>query len=462
MARRMQQLLPNRYKTDAVNFLKSEITNYLQHPSKDGILSFSNAVILLIPFIDDLWSEKERIILKEISLPLIRFFLYNDFSNELKGLLSSRFIFDWYEKFNWSTGWSQKEWELFYKNIYDSSCSLLSEILDDCDFTIKFNIFTNFYNNDYIKLLLSPILRYTIKNKYPDAHGLAYTVSEQITDDDWPSGVRTDARTYTLSRLLEKIELGLSDILDLLIFTIENNLFKKIKDIYGNPINILEEKLYNNITLLNDNNYKNFSVYYFNINELRFDERLFKGNQTKLLDNLKKFLVEEIINDEIKKWDMGYFLHKLIDFNNTEHSLFYLSKIKEKMPENIYMDTIYYIFNNNEHILNNLEFIINEYNTLFEKELVRKAEREKDLKNVKKQIEYVKNEDLALMLDPKKMIKELCKINSSLLDSPTTNNNETNFDKLFSLRHEYIIDTITYRSTYYVPPIFSECAIIVV
>jgi hypothetical protein len=459
MARRMQQLLPNRYKTDAVNFLKSEIINYLQYPSINKILSLGNTIILLIPFIDDLWSDKEQIILKEISLPLIRIFLYDEFSKELEKLLSVSFIFDWYKYFKWATEWSQKEWELFYKAISDGSCSLLSEISDDCDFTIKFNIFTNFYDNDYIKSLLLPILRYTIKNKYPDAHGLVYTVPEQITDDDWTPRVRTDARIYTLSLLLEKIELDLSDILDLLIFTIENNLFKKIKDIYGNPINIFEEKLYNNIALLNVNNYKKFSVYYFNINELRFDERLFKGNQAKLLDNLKTFLIEEIINNEIKKWDLGCFLHKLIDFNNAEHSLCYLSKIKEKMPKNIYMDIIYYIFNNNEHILNNLEFIINEYNTLFEKEIARNTAREKNIKNVKEQIEAVKNKDIALMLEPKEMIQELCKINSFLLDSPTTNKNETNFDKLFSLRHEYIIDTITYSSTYYVPPIFSECAI---
>jgi hypothetical protein len=77
MARRMQQLLPSIYRIDGVNFLKDDIVNYLRHPSKKETASFGNAVILLIPFINDLWSTKEQMILKSLSLPLIKFFIYS-------------------------------------------------------------------------------------------------------------------------------------------------------------------------------------------------------------------------------------------------------------------------------------------------------------------------------------------------------------------------------------------------
>jgi hypothetical protein len=150
MAQRMQQLLPDRYKIDAVNFLKSKIESYLHNSSKQDTLSFGNAVILLIPFIDPLWGKKEQEIIKDTALSIIQFFLYNDFSKELENLLSENFIFDWYRKYEWTTSWGKNEWELFYKDISGKTCDLLSEISSNNEFDIKFNIFSYFYYNEFI------------------------------------------------------------------------------------------------------------------------------------------------------------------------------------------------------------------------------------------------------------------------------------------------------------------------
>jgi hypothetical protein len=459
MAQRMQQLLLDYYKTKIITFLKSEIINFLQYPTKEDVLSFGNAIILLIPFINNLWGKKEQAILKEIAVPIIRFFLYNVLSKELEGLLSEKYIIDWYKMYNWTTNWKKKEWESFYKEISGKYCDLLSEITNDYEFRIKFNIFIIFYNDNNIKSLIFPILHYAMKNMYINGYGMATFVPDMITDDNETPLVKTDDRIFVLSNLLKKIELNISDILDLLIYAIENKLYHKLKDSYDNPINIIEEKLYNNLTLLDKKDYKRFTQYYFNINEYGFDERIFHKNKTKEYEELKAFLVLEIINTDIKKWQTSRFLYKLINFSDINHSLEFLFMIKEKMPKNVYNDIVYYIFNNNEHILNNYEYIINEYNIIFEKEIKINIKKEKLLKSVNKQIEVVNKNDVMLMLDSNAMINELYKINEFILSSIIIDSERKPIGKLLSLNHETVKSIVTYSKIEdNIPPIFSKCA----
>jgi hypothetical protein len=384
MALRMQQLLLDNHKTKAATFLSSEITNFLKTPKKENILSFSNAVILLNPFIKNLWLEKEQTILKKISLSLIKFFIYNDLSTELKGLLSEEFIFDWYNKYNWTAGWEQKEWKLFYKNISGNAYKPLSEITSDREFVIKFNIFLNFHSDSSVKPLLFPVLRYIMKNKCNDNRDMASTVPEIITDDYDISVMQIDYRIYTLLKILKEIKLNVSEVLDLLLFAIKNNLYKQVKNMYSNLIEVLEEKLYNNISLLEDKDYINFFEYYLNINEYEFDDRLFKVNQTKEIESLKEFFVNELLNKNTEKLGTWRFLCKLINFTNIKHSLKYLREIKKKSSKSIYEYVVRCIFNTEYHILNKHKFINSEYNILFKKEIIKKTERKKYLKIEKK------------------------------------------------------------------------------
>ena len=460
MAQRMQQLLPDSYKTNAINFLESEIMNFLQNPLKDNISSLGNAVVLLIPFIDKFWSEKEQVILKKISIPLIRFFIFDNLSNELDAILSEKFIFDWYEMYNWTESWEKKEWEEFYEEISGKTCCLLSEISDDYEYGIKNNIFTIFHHIDVIRPLLFPLLRYAMKNKFIDGYGMATIVPDMINDDYETPLIKTDDRIFVLTLLLKEFEMSLSEILDLLVFAMENKLYSQLKNSHDNPINILEEKLYNNLTLVENHHYKIFSRYYLNIDEYGYDDRLFRGEQTENIENLKEFIVCEIIDIRITKRRIRHFLHKLINFSDAERSLKYLFMIKEKMQKNIYVDVVYYIFNNKDHILGDSEFIITEYNHLFEKEILKNAEKKKLLENIKNQIELVNNNDILLMLDPNAMVNELYKINDFLQSPKMIDNERTPIGKLFSLNHEAVKNIIEYNNVEdTIPPIFSECAI---
>jgi len=454
MAQRMQLLLPNKYKIDAVNFLKKEVINFLNHPTKEHIISFGNAVILLMPSIKNLWAETEQAILKELSLKLIKFFIYDNLSQELNNTLSEGFIFDWYQDFKWTIDWDRNDWEQFYKKISDNFCNLFSEINDENEFIVKYNIFRISYKEN--RSLLFPIIRYAMKNKYMDGRGMASFVPEALTDDYETPVIKTDHRIDELKYLLKGIDISISEILDLLNYAIENNVYNLVKDSYDNTIKYLEDILYKNIHLIAEEDYDKFAKYYFGISEYNFDDRLFIEKERVSFISLAKFLIYEIINKKLYKWNTSFFLYRLINFTDIDYSIQHLNLICEKMPQNVYPKVIDCIYNNPKHILHNNKFIISEYQSLFKEEIKIKAEKDKKIEEIRMEMKSAEDRDISLIEDIDKMIEEIKKINDYL------SNLEKNakFDKLFSLHYERISNNFLYSGkNVNIPPIFSECAI---
>lgn len=431
MAHRMQQLLSNSHKIKAINLLKSEICVYLKRPSKEKIYAFYNAIILLTPFINDLWNEDEQNSLKKISIPTIQFFLYNKISKKIKGLLSERSIFDWYHEFNWTKGWEQKEWELFYKDISGNPCNLYTEITNDNEYYIKF-IFLLYANNDKIRqLLLLPVLRYAAKNKYIEDSGIANIIPDKITDDYETHIIDLDWRDGELSSILKNTELSFSEILEFLIFTIEIGEYNNLKTHHSSPIKIMEEKLYEKIHTIESDNYEKFSIYYLKRDKHDFDYRLHKLEKTSEIENLKKFFLSFILRKKIEKnnslyWKLSFFLCDLINFSDKKHSFDCLSKIKDEAPQNIYKDIIYDISKSETHILQNNTFVINEYKTLFKEQIL----SEQKLKEIEEEIKSIKNNDIKLIFNKKKMIEELSNIDKFLSHQTVEDNEIRSFDTL--------------------------------
>jgi hypothetical protein len=458
MTQRMQLLLPDKYKLDAVIFLKKEIISFIKHPTKRYVMSFGNALCLLMPPINNnLWTEAEQDVLKDLSIKLIKFFLYNDLSRELNSIMSERFIFDWYHDFKWTTGWDQYNWEQFYKDISGNSCILFSEIFDELEFTIKYNIFR--ISHEINKQLFFPLFRYIIKNKYMDGHSMAAFVPELITDDYETPMIRTDDRIDDLIHFLKERDISIAEIIDLLNYAIEKNVYNLVKDSYNNPIKHLEEILFQNINLIIEEDFDRFTKYYFGIYEFDFDYRLFPENEIVLFIDLAWFLINEIIKREFYNWNTGFFLHRLINFSETKNSIQYLNLICEKMPKSVYARTVDYIYKNPKHILHNNEFVIIEYKYLFKDEIERTAERDKKIEEVKKEMEKVKETDLLLIQDTDKMITEIKSISNFLLSSEINNEHKTKFGGLFTLYHKSILHMLMYSEKKYNIPVFSECAI---
>jgi len=458
MAQRMQLLLPDNYKPEAVKFLRKEINNFLKHPQKRYSISFCNAVCLLCSFIGNkLWAKEEQIILKELSIKLIKFFIKNNPSKEFNKNLSEEFIFDWYHNYKWINGWDKNKWENFYKDISGNSCDLFSEIYNEIEFTIKYNIFRISFKDN--RPLLFPLIRYVIKNKFIDKHYIEITIPEILKDDFVMPIIKTDDRIFELMRLLKEMNIDISEIIDLLNYAIENNVYDHTKDFYENPIKYFEEVLYNNINLIAEKDFDKFSKYYFYVYEQGVKNRLFSENEKITFIDLADYLIKEIIARRFLNRNTGTFLYRLINFTDPNCSIKSLNLINEKMPKSVYLKVIDCIYKNPKHILHSNEFIINKYNLLFKEEIDKEAERDKRIEEIKKKIELVKSKDLLLMQDIDKMINEIKEINTYLLSSEISNSEETKITKLLSLYHESIINTIMCFENNSDTPIFSECAI---
>ncbi|MCL2183063.1 MAG: hypothetical protein FWB85_06310 [Chitinispirillia bacterium] len=465
MAQRMQQLLPNSKKQDALKFLKAEIDKYLSHPSTDDSLAFANAVILLIPRIDDLWGKEEQAILKEMSIPLIKFLIYHDLSSEVKNILSVEYIFNyWYKAYDWTTDWDQDHWEKFCENISSGICTLFSEIANEREFTIKFNFFSYFHDHGCIRSLLLPVFRYAIKNKYIDDN-IATTVPGIINDDFETPVVYVDHRSYILSDILKKINLTVAEILSLLVFAAKNDLYRPLHNRHDSPIKVLEERLFPSIGLMDDNECEMFSQCYLHVNkfgvidDFEYIRKLFAKEQKQKFEKIKKVLVREIINKKTKPMWVSNMLANLINFVNAELSSEYLCMIKENMPEDVYSSTMHHIYHNKEHIINNSEIVIKEYRILFKKEFSKETERKDQLKQIKESIELIKKNELTLMSNHEIMIEQLKKINAFISTYTVSNKDETSFGKLCFLNHQCIINEVSFGDISNIPPIFSEYAI---
>lgn len=81
MAQRMQKLLPVTARDNALAILLTQIRRYLKAPDDDKAITFANCIILLTPYIESLWDVKQQHAIQEISIPLLKFFLYNRYGS---------------------------------------------------------------------------------------------------------------------------------------------------------------------------------------------------------------------------------------------------------------------------------------------------------------------------------------------------------------------------------------------
>jgi len=137
----------------------------------------------LHPFIDNLWDTNQQSTLKELSIPLLNYFLLKKQPDGLESLLSYHFIFDWYERYNWTKNWVKSDWELFFYDVSGVRYTLDSEISGKNEFQMKLECFVKFRENNALGVLLLPLFRYDVKNNYNEGTGEFGFVPDIIDDD---------------------------------------------------------------------------------------------------------------------------------------------------------------------------------------------------------------------------------------------------------------------------------------
>ncbi|GHT55098.1 hypothetical protein FACS1894109_00980 [Spirochaetia bacterium] len=462
MAQKMQLLLPESKRAIILAMLKSEIENYFKKPTNDKVITFANSIILLMPFIENLWSKEQQVIIQDLSVSLLQFFILKGIPKELEGLLSQTFIFDWYRDYKWVENWKIEDWESFFEKISGKEIKINTEISNKYEYAIKLECFTHFYGHAVLRPILLPLLRYLFKNKFNEGLGMAGVVPDVLTDDYELPMIHHDYDESAISYVLPNINFTTSEILSILCYSIENNVYDRVKDSINSPIKILKEKLYEKINEIEYKDYELFSFYYFNADKYGVNERLFKVEPSNKTDELRTFFANKIIEGkvDIKEYFIDRMLHQLINLTDRARANELLRSIMKMPKPNIYNYLIHSIFNDENHILYNSGLVNSEYNRIYAKDILLRKNIDKRLAQYKTDIESAKSKEIELMLDNDVMANELRRIDEYLQKTTEIDGEKNLWHKLFSLHHKKLLDLITYdfNNQYINTPVFVECA----
>lgn len=461
----MHKLLPEEFYDEAVKLHCDTIKNFLENPTIEDIITFENAVILLGVH-DKFWKEKQYPLLKDIAVPLIRFFRENEIAMKMKGLLSEDIILSWYEDYNWVNTWEEKEWTKFVKEITNIDNTEFLNFKDENDFRIKLKLFNHFHSNSYIRKLLVPLTIRILQNKNYTSDEASF-VPNSLDDDFETPTIHFDNDISYFSYTIKNYEIPISDLLYILNSIdcnyVHHNYAYQLEELYRDLLKSFKE----NISKIQDDEipelYTLFKKY------INTDDGIFISDfnsYIKLLnDNHKELLFDLLLSDLIKNtnWQNLWMLHNsiviLLDIRNKDKAISLCEKLKEM--KRVYGECVadIYIPNLKEHPLYDLSK--KEYPLLFPQTVRKEEEHKKNLsqfeslkkKMLEKEIDIIANKD-----------NLLCEVNNIIeyLDkTKDCSERDTDRGRLLDLQVDYIGNKLqyAYKEEYKIPKIFSSFAL---
>lgn len=433
-------------------------------------MAFTNCVILLTPYIKNLWNKDQQLKIKELAVPLLKYFIFDTHAKLIKNLLSCHYILNWYKEYNWTEGWRKEEWEYFLKQITGLEKKLDTEIQSDDEFTLKNILFLYFHDSKNLNVLLKPLLFYAIKENKPLSVGKEGVMSEVISDKDITPMMQIDHDLWNFYTLLKNIDIPFQLILELLVYIAQNDLENKNDGISDNPIITLESQFYAKLRQITEEQYHDFSKYFLKKENPLDMHQFFEKAKEARFDQLKLFLIDQICSGEIKiaRWIIESLLSQLIDLCDITLAEQQLEKIKTLFSNNenkgIYTGMVCEIFKNQQHILKDNSIIKSDYNSLFADIIITKEKLDKKKDKAKQMIQEMNEHEIELFLNNSLLEHEVNKVIVYLNDSNNFEENNTLIDKIYSLSMEHILNNLDYfyGQDYNVPPIFSATALFVI
>jgi len=461
----MHKLLPEEFYDEAVKLHCDTIKNFLENPTIEDIITFENAVILLGVH-DKFWKEKQYPLLKDIAVPLIRFFRENEIAMKMKGLLSEDIILSWYEDYNWVNTWEEKEWTKFVKEIANITNTEFFNLKNENEFRIKLKLFNHFHSNFYIRRLLVPLTVKILENKNLRS-GAASFVPNSLDDDFETPTIHFDNDISYFSYTIKNYDIPISDLLYILNSIdcnyVHHNYAYQLEELYRDLLKSFKE----NISKIQDDEipglYTLFKKY------INTDDGIFISDfnsYIKLLnDNHKELLFDLLLSDLIKNtnWQNLWMLHNsiviLLDIKNKDKAISLCQQLKGM--DRVYKECIadIYIPSLNKHPL--YELSKKEYPLLFPQTVRKEEEHKKNLsqfeslkkKMLEKEIDIIANKD-----------NLLCEVNNIIeyLDkTKDCSERDTDRGRLLDLQVDYIGNKLqyAYEKDYKIPKIFSSFAL---
>ena len=461
----MHKLLPEEFYDEAVKLHCDTIKNFLRNPTIEDITTFENAVIL-IGVHDKFWNEKQYPLLKEVAVPLIRFFRENEIAKKMKGLLSEDIILSWYEDYDWTINWEEKEWTTFVKEIANITNTEFFNLKNENEFRIKLKLFNHFHSNFYIRRLLVPLTVKILENKNLRS-GVASFVPNSLDDDFEMPTIHFDNDISYFSYTIKIYEISISDILYILNSIdsnyVHHNTAYQVEELYKDLLKSFKE----DISKIQDDEipalYTLFQKYITTndgifISDFNTYLKLLNDNHKESLFNL---LLSDLINNT--NWQNLWMLHNsiviLLDIKNKDKAISLCQQLKGM--DRVYKECIadIYIPNLNKHPL--YELSKKEYPLLFPQTVKKDEEHKKNLsqfeslkkKMLEKEIDIIANKD-----------NLLCEVNNIIeyLDKTKEySERDTDRGKLLDLQVDYIGNKLqyAYEEDYKIPKIFSSFAL---
>lgn len=461
----MHKLLPEEFYDEAVELHCDTIKNFLRNPTIEDITTFENAVILLGVH-DKFWKEKQYPLLKEVAVPLIRFFRENEIAKKLKGLLSEDIILSWYEDYDWTINWEEKEWATFVKEIANITNTEFFNLKNENEFRIKLKLFNHFHSNFYIRRLLVPLTVKILENKNLRS-GVASFVPNSLDDDFETPTIHFDNDISYFSYTIKIYEISISDILYILNSIdsnyVHHNTAYQVEELYKDLLNSFKE----NISKIKDDEipalYTLFKKY-INTNEGIFISDF--NSYIKLLnDNHKELLFNLLLSDLIKNtnWQNLWMLHNsiviLLDIKNKNKAISLCEKLKE--VNRVYGECIadIYISNLNKHPLYDLSK--KEYPLLFPQTVKKDEEHKKILSQFDTMKNHMLEKEIEIITNKENLLCEVKNIIEYLDKTKDSSERDTDRGKLLDLQVDYIGNKLqyAYEEDYKIPKIFSSFAL---
>ena len=463
LADKMFELLPDEKQLDAINIHIGYLEQFLVAPCENELKSFCNAVILLGYGEEKRWNDRCQKLLKQIALPLLRFFLNNELAKKAENILSSSVIFWWYKTYGWTKGWTVTDWKRFILDMGCRTAENFYEFSDENDFKLKRTLFIRFNENPSIWSLFVPLAIKTLlsNNKVKMA-----AFVPPVLDDDFQTPVShfDEGRFYFRQTIRSKHES--IKIQDLLKIADEVTKIKTHFSSEDYESRELFEEFYRQYCIKSLHiTHDDVSVICSIIENVVKDTGGVYSNKliryiTPLPDEIKsgvsEFVLENIKNGKLS-YD-GYLLPLIVELlplrENKENAVNCLKNIKT-ISESCYRDVFFFCLRKDCNYLCK-DYCMENYAREFPEAYHREEAYKKRLKDCNSRISKMREKEVEYILSPDKILVEIDRIFEYLYSPDESFAEDSERMRLYSLTPQSIETACCFNKEFDVPEIFSE------
>ena len=462
---KLMDLLPEEFADEAFQSHLQTINVFLSSPTSEGLMVFANSVILLGVSGRKIWNETQAEKLREISVPLIRFFFFHSLAKSIKGLLSARCVFNWYEAYNLSAGWSMDDWQQFIKDIYPQTSDGFYSFSSAIDHDIKMLLFMYLYKNKHIWKFYLSLAKYLLSNSM-DFVPSSSVIPKEIDDGYEIKTVNIGGDDFYLTAIIKQEDIDTDGLFEILRhFSIEKKVAHNLGYEAQELLNEIKTKFKAQIQKIGIE--KTHDLYAIGVNYLEYENGMYSNvldDYIKLLsDSIKQAIYLNLKSDLYEgkyqtSWNIGRNIALLLDIENFETAKELLFELKTDMTNDVYQNTIAELnaaaFEN--HVLHN--FAVKEYPKLFPEEVKRKGLHNERYEKVRNAIKSMRGKEAGVIIS-KSNILEITKSIFAYIDAHQEfETGKSEKVKLLFLNPSHVADSIQYdyRNKKIIPEIFSE------